>query len=371
VSDDHDFLRAVLRGDAAEWSGSDAGHFIGLCAEYGVGPLAQKRLRDAGTLDRWPAEVQTALHRSMLESAAVVQLRERELPIVLEALAAAGVAALVIKGAAVARTHYPDPRLRPAGDVDLLVRQPDVDRCRNALTTIGYSAANETAGRFVTYQHHFVGPVSRGALVLDVHWRINNPQVFAEVLTFDEIDAAEAVSIPALGPHARCPSPVHALLHAAVHRVAHGTSTIDVLTLSDVHYIFSGLAPGEMRRFASLAGDRKMAAVALSSLMLAQEWFATRVPAEIVGELARCSAAQDEPSAVYLQPMRPVDVLASDLAALDGWRERSQLICEHVLPPASYMLRAYGVSSRALLPVLYAHRVVIGARRWLRPPRNR
>ena len=61
MSDDHDFLRAVLRGDAAEWLGSDAGHFIGLCAEYGVGPLAQKRLRDAGALDRWPAEVQTAL----------------------------------------------------------------------------------------------------------------------------------------------------------------------------------------------------------------------------------------------------------------------------------------------------------------------
>src|SRR5207247_843738 len=109
------------------------------------------------------------LHRSMLESAAIVQLRERELPIVLEALAASDVGALVIKGAAVARTHYPDPLLRPAGDVDLLIRQPDVDRCRDALTASGYSAANETAGRFVTYQHHFVGPVRLGGLVLDVH----------------------------------------------------------------------------------------------------------------------------------------------------------------------------------------------------------
>jgi Uncharacterised nucleotidyltransferase len=367
MPDDRRLLRAVLRGEAAHPPGENDREFIGLCVDQGIAPLVECRLRACNLLDLLPLAIRSALHQATLEAAAMVRLRERELAIILEALAAADVPAFVIKGAALARTHYADPRLRPAGDVDLLLRREDLKRCRLALTTIGYSAANETAGRFVTYQHHLIAPAGRGAVVLDVHWKLNNPQLFAEVLTFEEI-AAEAVPVSALGPHARCPSAIHALLHAAVHRVAHGAHTPDLLTLSDIHHIFSALTPGEMRRFASLAARRQMAAVALSSLTLAQDWFGTTVPAAVVDELAARASAQEEPSAAYLRPMRPVDVLASDLAALDGWRKRTQLIREHVLPPASYMLQAYGVSSRALLPALYAHRLVAGARRWFRRP---
>jgi hypothetical protein len=363
VSEPQALLREVLRGDATDWSGADAGRFIALCGDLAVGPLVEKRLRHAGALERWPLAVRSALHRSVLEAAVAVQLRERELTYALKSLVAADLPAIVIKGAAVARTHYQDPRLRPASDVDLLVRPDDVDRCREVLTRIGYAAANETAGRFVTYQHHFVGPRRRGALVLDVHWKINNPQLFAEILRFEEIDA-EAMIIPGL-PAARCPSPVHSLLHAAVHRVAHGTTAVELLTVSDIHYIFSALTAYEIRRFVSLAADRKVAAVTLSSLALAQDWFGTRVPDDVAAALESRASAQPEPSAVYLRPMRPIDVLASDLAALGTWRERSRLIREHVLPPADYVLRAYGVSSRALLPALYAHRLVTGARRWL------
>jgi Uncharacterised nucleotidyltransferase len=365
VSDAPALLRDVLRGDETDWSGGDPGGFNRLCSDLGVAPLVEKRLRDAGALERWPPAVRNVLHRSALEAAVVVQLRERELAHIVESLAAAEVNAIVIKGAAVARTHYVDPRLRPAGDVDLLVRPDDVDRCRDTLTAIGYSPANETTGRFVTYQQHFVGSEHQGALVLDVHWKINNPQLFAEFLTFEDIDV-EAISVPGLASPARCPSAVHSLLHAAVHRVAHGANAMDLLTLSDIHHIVSAMTAGEMRRFVSLAAERKMAAVALSSLTLAQDWFRTQVPYAIAAELARRAAEQHEPSALYLRPMRPIDVLASDLAALDTWRERSQLIREHVLPPADYMLRAYGVSSRALLPALYAHRLVTGARRWFR-----
>src|SRR5207248_1375873 len=113
----------------------------------------------------------------------------------------------------------------------------------------------------------------------------------------------------------------------------------------------------DLRRFAALAADRRMAAVALDGLHLAENWFGTSLPAILIDLLERSASMQNEASAAYLRPLRPLDVLWSDLGALGGWRERSQLVCEHVLPPASYMLRAYGASSRALLPALYAHRI--------------
>src|ERR1700676_5146884 len=41
----------------------------------------------------------------------------------IEALAAAGVPTMMLKGATLAASHYDDPALRPMGDVDMLVRR--------------------------------------------------------------------------------------------------------------------------------------------------------------------------------------------------------------------------------------------------------
>jgi hypothetical protein len=109
-----------------------------------------------------------------------------------------------------------------------------------------------------------------------------------------------------------------------------------------------------------------VSAILLDGLYRAMHWFDTPVPIDMLDMLARHVQANLEPSAVYLgNGLRPIDVLFSDLRALSSWRARARLLREHVLPPSGYMLRSYGVSSRALLPVLYADRVVRGARRWL------
>ena len=72
-----------------------------------------------------------------------------------------------------------------------------------------------------------------------------------------------------------------------------------------------------------------------------------------------------EPSAVYVGTrLRKVDVLLSDLAALNSWSQRARLLRQHVLAPASYMQKVYGVSGRAWLPVLYAWRFIEGALAW-------
>jgi hypothetical protein len=65
--------------------------------------------------------------------------------------------------------------------------------------------------------------------------------------------------------------------------------------------------------------------------------------------------------------VRKVDILASDLKALPGWRQRLRLLREHVFPPAGYIRRRYAVSSPLALPALYAHRFVTGAFKWRRP----
>ena len=71
------------------------------------------------------------------------------------------------------------------------------------------------------YQASYVTrPRNAPVHVVDLHWRIANPQRVRPVLAYEEL-AAAAEPVPALAPRARGLRRVHALLLACVHRVAH------------------------------------------------------------------------------------------------------------------------------------------------------
>jgi len=61
-----------------------------------------------------------------------------------------------------------------------------------------------------------------------------------------------------------------------------------------------------------------------------------------------------------------VDFVRSDLRALPTWRARARLVREHLFPDPAFVLESHGVSSRMLLPVLYATRIAGGLAGWLR-----
>ena len=60
-----------------------------------------------------------------------------------------------------------------------------------------------------------------------------------------------------------------------------------------------------------------------------------------------------------------MQIAISDWRRIPGARARLRFLQEHLFPPASYMRHRYGISSRAALPFLYAHRAVTGVVKWL------
>lgn len=92
----------------------------------GAGPLAWWRLRNSPLKATPPA---IALHDEYREQSLYAALRESEVFRLTSLLETAGIESLVVKGWAIARL-YPEPGLRPSGDIDLIVSPAAFERAR-------------------------------------------------------------------------------------------------------------------------------------------------------------------------------------------------------------------------------------------------
>jgi hypothetical protein len=98
--------------------------------------------RGARTL---PAPLSDFLFEEVSRAGARARRLRTTLQETVAALRAAGVEVVALKGAALAFFHYPDPALRPMGDLDLLLRDPrDLARATEALSGAGWRAFLDT-----------------------------------------------------------------------------------------------------------------------------------------------------------------------------------------------------------------------------------
>jgi hypothetical protein len=270
-----------------------------------------------------------------------------------------------MKGASLAYDVYADPAWRVRSDADMFIRAVDRARVRACLDDLGYACEPEVSGRFVTYQFHGQRiDEHRVRYLYDVHWKVANPQRFADAIRFDEL-AEAAVPLPLLGPGARGLGRVHALWLACVHRAAHHYDQDTLVWLYDVHLLMDALGAAGVERFVALAHRTGVRRICLRALLLARSRFGTKIPPTALAALE--AAPEDEPSMMFIGPgVRKVDVLLDDVRVLPGWGARLTLLKEHLLPDAAYMRRTYARGSSAPILWLYARRIATGAANWFR-----
>lgn len=339
-----------------------------VAARQGVLPLLAHRLA--------PLEARLGLTRAIkdilqdaIRNAAALELSLRgELITLLDALRAAGVDTLLLKGAALAYTHYDAPYLRPRGDTDILIRVADKQLAHDALQRRGYVERPALASARVSQQIQYSRVLRTGVEhSIDLHWRTFNPSVFSSLLPFDELWEAHR-TVPALGPAARTPGAVHTLLLSLLHRVAHHEPGDGLLWLFDIHLVAQTLSNEEWNVLVQHATTHDVDVLCAEGLDAARDAFSTPVPQRVDAWLAaQCGAQAPERFRVFQQSgRRVIDMVASDFRASSGWRDQVSLVREHLMPPASYMKARYGVRSDWFVPFLYAYRASAGAWRWFR-----
>jgi hypothetical protein len=362
-----DLLARALR-DHGCWQADVAQRIpqlVDAAGAHGVSAILFTRVERADR-DSW-ADLRDALRpqvRSALAREILVQL---ELARVLPAFGAAGVRVLLIKGAALAYSSYDEPWHRARTDTDLIVRLDDVDRASQLLVDAGYRKSDlVSTGSLVSHQIAFERTDARGMRhVLDLHWKIVNPQMLADAMSFEDLwrDARPARG---LSDAARVPSPVASLMLAAVHRLAHHQGHDRLIWLYDLRVLSRAFSDRDWHTLEESARRHRVAGLCLDGLQRARALVGAVLPERTEASLA--AAAPDEASRVYVDGrVNRRQVLLNDLASLTRWRDRMRLLREHAFPSPAFIRQRYGVRARVLLPALYVHRLVSGAVKWVRP----
>ncbi len=192
-------------------------------------------------LPRVPPDVQDDLRQAYYATMARNLLVYRELSHILTALSAlpqsttlnpkseienrkSKIPVILLKGAALAGTVYPNIALRPMGDVDLLIRVPDLPRVQEMLITQGYASYPDRSrefdqgfGRAKMFTRQTPYPMG-----IDLHWRLlewprgQQATLLTEWLWSGAVERRVA-DIPAL-----VLSPEAQVLHLTSHLAKHG-----------------------------------------------------------------------------------------------------------------------------------------------------
>lgn len=284
------WLAGLLRGHPpVDWQPpAEAEELLAAAEVEGVTALVAERLGNAST-----EVIRNAFSSRVRGMAAASMLRNAEYQRVFKLLETAGIPCLLLKGSALGWWLYRSPHLRATVDFDLLFET--VAHARQAaelLQAYGYAGAE------------YFGPMAHEVTVrrstptmamdLDLHWRLFNSPLFADVLPNQDL-FADSIAIPPFHEHARGLGPAHATMHACLHRVMnlHMGAGDRLKWLYDLHLLARCLSWQDWAQFIDICSARRVGVFCLDGFRATMATFGTEFPDGVLRELEALSERED------------------------------------------------------------------------------
>ena len=307
------------------------------CAiEEGVVALVHQRLSEGPSVSTRLRDTFAAAAR---DSAVASLLRETECRRVLAVLQTGQIPVLLMKGSALAWWLYPAAYLRECCDIDLLFssRAHAMEAVR-LLAAHGYVLNHRPDD--LSYELLCRREIGSMRFDLDMHWRLVNAPIFAEALCFEALHAS-SILLPRLAADARALGPVHAFMHACIHRAMNLTVGIGdgLKWLYDLHLLGQQLTTADWSALQQQCGEFGLSGICAAGIEAAADLFGTAVPPNVLRALQEASAHES------LDIGRLHDwkyMQGRNLAALPSLSIRARWLWQRLFPPVGYLRELYG-----------------------------
>ncbi len=267
----------------------------------------------------------------------------RDLAQIVDAFHGAGILPVLLKGASLAFNVYPDPSLRPMGDLDLLVRKEDTSKAQGALATLGYSPELVAATRWEEENllAHLPFQSAPGRIPVEIHFRL-----FPRVMPYfpgEESLWGRVVSTTVEGKQALRLAPPDELLYLCGHLRKHVPSLYRLLWFCDVALLWRKMGAGEFATFFDLLAQSPRREEIEAVVRTARAWFL----GEAVEAGHNLDVVMDSPLTVSHRD-RPEALLRMEelLGHMPGWGPRARFVAGYLFPRLSYIRQFHQAETR-------------------------
>ena len=354
------------RFDAVDWgafSKQEWDAYIKRAQAEGVAPMVHKKLKEHGLLPGLPGSIRDVLAQAYYRSLAFNQVLLIELERVLTLLELVQVKVIVLKGAALAVTVYPEIGLRPMRDLDLLVKRSDIRKASELVKSLDYFAeSTERIPGIGNLSNHHISFRNQGNknLLFELHWGLiagdadwRSPSVG---WFFEQVETSSSKAIPfsitTLNPSAH-------LIYLSAHLLLqHGEAQARLCWLYDIHLLIcqrgSEINWGKLFEDAARFHWGPAVGAALEKVHLL---FGTPLPDDID---IQASKYQDQRTldllhrksvqskSRFLREYRKIQTL--------DWRARILVVLSIIFPSPAHIKRHYYPNPQWLWPFYYLYR---------------
>ena len=329
--------------------------------------LAGVLVNRSGAMAGWPAPVVSRLRQQALGQGMWELRNKLVVTSLIEALAQAGVRAILLKGTALAYSLYADPAERCRGDTDILVAPAQLTRSRSVLEARGFVRESASEGLFgdLHAQEIWRHTSSDGyEHVIDLHWQLLNSPFLDPLMPYAEC-ASGTVPIPRLSVSARAMPRVLMLIHACLHRAVHVSNPYYVdgqayfgggrlIWLLDIKLIADAFSDREWSELARLAGAKGLSGLCLDALEAARAKLGARIPSSAREALSR--ARSNSEIGVYLTASSQFGRAWRDFKATPGVVKKLRFGLSQALPSPDMVRDKYPSMRNRPILLLYGRR---------------
>jgi hypothetical protein len=314
-----------------------------------------------------PEAITDEMRQAFLVSCVRSLHMERQLQEIIEAFQEEGVRMLVLRGPALAFSLYPDPAMRPSGDLDLLVIPEQVVQARTILESLGYRCLArrfETARDFFREECfiHQENPDNKFPVDLHwVHWELHPFFKGSEqVDMLDLFQRAWKVETPTLAFETL--QPVDYLIHSAIHLIMIHKNEMRLSWIYDTALLAQQLqVPDDWEILQERCVAWRARLPLEHCLKMAQVWAGLELP-DGFDDFSTWPRPTKDESAVWADTMRHhwvTILLKRSLANPSLLLRRVPSLFRLLFPHPDMVRYCYPTSSNWLLPLAYV-------RRWFR-----
>lgn len=325
---------------------------------HGVAPLVFTHLAVAGLLPAIPVPVTAALADEYRRTLVTNKHLRKALLQVVDALSAHAIDVIALKGVALAARYYGDIGLRPAGDIDLLVRRVDLRAAGRVLQRLGYRAAHGQAQAldFTALVFAELSYTREDNTHVELHWELTHQPAYRQALPV--ADAwLRSEEHPLDGRRVRCLGAEDELRFLCTHCAA--DHQLDrLLWLVDIAELVRSLPAGwEWASFVRTSIAARLAVPVASALAACHAQLGLALPPEVLPALRVAAASPAEQKAWHAAQAElfSQDGLRAHLGALRGAADVLAFLRGVFAPGPAKLRQVYGsqAGQGLHLPLVY------------------